>query len=66
LSIARRFIRLYRKGEAESIDATFAPGKDISPVHNGDGAYNRQAQPMMGITPGPGGVNAIKTLEKSV
>jgi hypothetical protein len=66
VSIARRFIRLYRKGEAKCIDATFTTGKDISPVHNGDGTHDRQAQPMMGITPGPGGVDAIKPLEKPV
>jgi hypothetical protein len=66
VSIARRFIRLYRKGEAKCIDAIFTTGKYISPVHNGDGAYDRQAQPMMGITPGSGGINAIEPLEKPV
>jgi hypothetical protein len=66
VSVARSFIVLHRKGEAKCIDARFTTGKDISPVHNGDGTYDRQAQSMMGITPGSGGINAIEPLEKPV
>jgi hypothetical protein len=57
---------VYLKGQAKCIDATFTSRKSITPVHNGDSAYDRQAQPMMGITPGPGGINAVEPLEKPV
>ncbi len=60
--IVAMFTQNHRKGEAKCIDATFTTGKGISPVHNSDGAHNRQTQPMMGITSCPGGVDAIKPL----
>lgn len=64
--MARRVIRLHRKRQPKGIDSVFAPGKDISPVHNGDGTDDRQAQPMVGIASRPGGVSAIEPLEKPV
>jgi hypothetical protein len=55
---------LFSKRQSKCIDATFTTGKDISPVHNGDGTHDRQPQPMMGITPGSGGVDTIKPFKK--